>query len=1028
MARRISSPVLVDREAELHAFDLALQEARDGRPALIVLGGEAGAGKSRLVAEWAERTRAAGGLAVIGSAPPPAGDERTPCAALAQALRALVRSMDARLIDHRLGAARLDLAALLPELGEPPVVGAEPDPFASTRLAEAVLVAIEAVVRQRPPLLIVLEDLHWADDATRGIVTYVARSLTDAPLALVVTHRTDILHADEELQTFLAELGRLPGAERIDLGPLGPAAVQGQVRAILGVDPEAEVMRALVRRADGNPFFVEELLAAIIEGGVERPPPSVRTMVEMRMARLSPTARGLVETAAIAGDAVPDELLARATGLTPSGFDAALREAREAHLLALASGGDAGAAPGPALERVDLRHVLVREVIVEALSAPRRRELHGTLASVIVEAPHLAGDSELERASRLAGHLVLAGEVERAIPVLLREAGAAEEARSFATAHDAYRRALALWRPLAERDGPDGTDLWATLEHAAQAASLVGDAAAAVALGREALLAGGAHVAADDPGRAARLRLHLGRFLGQAGDHEGALEMLGSAASEAPADSPLRARVMVARARQLVAVRRHEEAADEARDAALLAERLGDGAMAAQGRAAQAVALARLGRIADALGALKAAPGVSPAQGRGRTAHTRPSRFASRAQAHLDRAMVLEAAGDARAAAQAALDGRVEVERLGLSGEVAELLSAVAARQLLHTGAWDEAARLVGRGGSPRLGVAPQAELVRALLAVRRGDWEASAEALSAVRRGGIAAPPGWVGFACLVEGEMACWRRRTSDARAAVAQGLEAAHAEGDRMSLAHLALLGIRVEADAAEGHGRRRVVEVVAREELAATFWVRLRASLEPGLEGSPGSSPSAVLDLAFLALGRAELERVGEPADVAAWREATRAWDEVGDPFLSAYARWRLAEASLVAGGDRSEARESLRAALATADGLGAAPLAGEIERLARRARLTGLSVGPVGQASARSAGQAEALRMGLSQRETEVLELLAEGLSDREIGERLFITTKTTGHHVSHILTKLGVERRGEAAAVAFRIGLAPPGG
>jgi DNA-binding CsgD family transcriptional regulator len=1027
MARRISSPVLIDRAAELHAFEMALQEARDGRPGLIVLGGEAGAGKSRLVAEWAARTRAVGGSAVIGSAPPPAGAERTPFAALTQVLRALVRSMDARLIDRRLGAARLDLAALLPELGEPPPAGAEHDPFASTRLAEAVLVAIEAAVRQRSPLLIVLEDLHWADDATRGIVTYLARNLVDSPLVIAITYRSDIVHADEALPPFLAELGRFPGAERIELGPLEADAIEGQVRAILGTDPAAEVMRALVRRADGNPFFVEELLAAIIEGGVERPPPSVRTIVEARLARLGVPARGLVEAAAIAGAAVPVELLARATSMTPTDFDAALREARDGHLLAASAPTDGAASSGGlALERVDLRHVLVREVIVEALSAPRRRELHASLAAIISAEPRLAGDSELERVSRLAGHLVLAGESERAIPVLLHECAAAEEAGAFQTADAAYRRALALWRATAGAP-PGGLDAAAVLERAAQAASLVGDGSRAVDLAREALALAESEQPPDDPDRVVRLRLHLGGFLGQAGDRDAALATLARAASAAPADSLLRARCGVAWARQLVAARRYEEAAAEAGAAAVLAQRSGDRAVAAQGRAAQAVALSRLGRIPQALDALQASPRASPTRGRGLTSTSRPSRFAALAQGHVDRALVLDAAGDPRAAARAALDGQAEADRLGLSVELGAPLAALAARQLLRTGAWEEVARLVGPDGGASPAATPQGSLVRALLATWRGAWEEADASIGAARSGDAGALAGWRGFGHLVDGELACWRRRFVDARSAVARGLDAAVDEGDRTTLGYLAVLGLRVEAEPAGSPVRGDLA--AAREEAAAAHWVRLRAWLDPGHDGgSPARAGPGGRDQALLALGRAELSRLMEPGDADAWRLAVAAWDEAGDPFASAYSRWRLAEALLGQGGDRTQARESLRAALLLADGLGAAPLASEIGRLARRARLAGLADDPRAPAAPRTAGHAEALRMGLSERETEVLELLAEGLSDREIGERLFITTKTTGHHVSHILTKLGVERRGEAAAIAFRIGLAPPGG
>ena len=271
MARRMSSPIMVGRGSESRAFAAALQEARHGRTSVLIVGGEAGVGKTRLVTEFAATTRADGGTAVVGAAPPPAGGRPTPFAALTPVLRGLIRSIDARLVDSMLGAARDDLAALLPELGSRPARTEEPEPFAAARLAESVLVTLEVVARLRPPVMIAIEDVHWADDATRAIVSYACRTLVDAKVVVVVTYRSDVIHDADSTLEFIAELTRLPGSEHIELGPLNADDVSEQVKAILGSDPEAELIRALVRRSDGNPFFVEELVAAVIEGGSNVP-------------------------------------------------------------------------------------------------------------------------------------------------------------------------------------------------------------------------------------------------------------------------------------------------------------------------------------------------------------------------------------------------------------------------------------------------------------------------------------------------------------------------------------------------------------------------------------------------------------------------------------------------------------------------------------------------------------------------------------------------------------------------------------
>ena len=1037
MARRMSSPILVGREAELRAFDVALQEARDGRPVVIVVGGEAGVGKTRLVAEFAARTRQVRGTAVVGAAPPSAGGAPIPFAALTPALRGLVRALDARLIDTVLGAARGDLAALLPELGPWPGRTDVLEPFAAARLAGSVLVTIEAVARLRPALLVALEDVQWADDATRAIVTYICRNLVDARVVVVVTHRTDAGPDDGATPAFIAELSRVPGAERIELGPLGADEVGRQVQAILGSDPEAEIVRALVRRSDGNPFFVEELLASVVQGGLERPPPSVRAMVEARLASLSEPARWLVEIAAIADPDVPIDLLAVAAAMAPRPFDQAMHEAREAHLIVRTTGlVDRVEDPtSDELERLDLRHVLVREVIVSSLSAPRRRELHARMARAMEAQPALAGGSAIERNARLASHLILAGELDRAIAPLMLQAAAAEAARAFVVADQAYRRVLDASRQLGFDAGVHpGFAL--TLERAAQAASLAGDPARAVALAAEALAMGGL-----DPEAAVRLQLHLGEYQGQAGEHDPALATLSGAAESAPPASVLHVRCVTALARELIVAGRLDEAEQQARAAADEAAGLRARAEQAAARSVEANALARQGRIEDALAALRLAPATIARAARSRSRScSRPSRFSAAVQAYVDRASVFEQAGDPVGAARVALDGRAEAARRGLSATLGAVMAAIAARDLLRSGAWDEAGELVSDPDSTSDGRSEPARamsaLVRAQLACWRGDWDASERDL-ALGRAHLPAVegPGWVALADLVEAEMAGWRRHHGQARTTIARGIEMAERDGDRIGLARLAVLGIRVEADAAVSGTRRVARDRTSSEEIAVGLWIRLQAAVD---DARRRPSPQ---DTALIATGASELDRLlrvlGRPDDqeglvrsgtaMAAWDAAVAACEAAGDPYSGAYARSHRAGAVLVIAGDRAAARADLRMALVVAERLGALPLCRQIEQLARRARLTSVRDEIVPERSWLP-GYAEARRLGLSDREVEVLAALAAGSSDREIAEGLFITTKTAGHHVSHILAKLGVGRRGEAAAIAFRIGLAPPDG
>jgi len=1016
VARRISSPVLIGREAEMRACELTLQEAADGRPGLILLGGEAGIGKSRLASEFAAMAVEAGGYAAIGSAAPPSGVERVPLAAIAGALRSLLRAVDARLIETLLGPARGDLAALLPELGEISPADADRNPFAAARLAESVLVAVESVASRRGPLLLVLEDLHWADDATRATVMHLARSIVAAPVVMVVTYRSDGDQSGEGFLDFLAEVGRADGSEWLDLDPLDLEQVAEQVRSILGSTPAPELVRAIVRRSGGIPFFVEELLLETVSGSAERPPPSVRAAVEARISRLSVPARELVGALAMAAAEVPVDLLGAVADLDPSSLAAALDELRVAYLI------KSGEPPGEAgTGRVGVRHVLVGEAIVEAVSLPRRQQLHARYAAVLERDPRLGGVTEVERASRLASHLLLAGETARAIPALLREAAAAEETHAFDAAAGAYAGALSAWG-MVESDALDSAlDRAAVLERGANSASLSGRPNDAMEWAVEAL-----GLARDDdtPGdteRIARLTMHLGRFQAEAGQGDAAVATLVDAVAASDSASLLHARCVALLARLLLTAGRPADALAQAEIAVGAAIQLDAPAEAAQARSTQAAALAALGRMDEALSVLAAGAGEDDRPDMARTMPSRPSRLIADLHGHLYRADVLEQAGDLAAAAAAAQACLAEAQRRGLAATHGAILAAVAGRDLLQLGDWAEVERVLDTAAPSGAVVPPEATLVRAHLAALRGDWTDVEHGLaSAGPHPSMQLERGWASYPYLVIAEMSCWRRRFLEARDAVRRGVDVAAGEGEDAILLSLAAAGVRIESEAASAGPRKRGVAASAAAEITLGYWVRI--STAAAVESPTRLQPRQA---AAFETARAELERFEGRSSAESWRRALDAWRSAGDPYEAARAELRQAEALLAGDGDRDAARDVLRDAMDLADGLGARPLAREAERLARRARLAGVSAReaspPMHDVAA--AGEARARELGLSARETEVLMLIAEGLTDREIGERLFITTKTAGHHVSHILTKLAVDRRGEAAAVAFRIGL-----
>jgi DNA-binding CsgD family transcriptional regulator len=265
---------------------------------------------------------------------------------------------------------------------------------------------------------------------------------------------------------------------------------------------------------------------------------------------------------------------------------------------------------------------------------------------------------------------------------------------------------------------------------------------------------------------------------------------------------------------------------------------------------------------------------------------------------------------------------------------------------------------------------------------------------------------------------ELAVWEGRLDDARHEVATGLGLLAHTGDDEFAARIAAVGLRAEADLAAraragASGHRRSGPVA--EELTRRLDDLAETARRRRLSGTSEVTASRLT-------GRAELSRLADRPDPDAWLAARRQWDALGFRYPAAYTHFRRAEALLALGERRDRAETDLRAAHASARALGAAPLLAVVEQIARRARLDlgdgARTAPPAGRGPASAADT-----LALTPREAEVLALVAEGLTNRQIGERLFISVKTASVHVSRVLAKLGAATRGEAAAIARRKGL-----
>jgi DNA-binding CsgD family transcriptional regulator/tetratricopeptide (TPR) repeat protein len=1001
----LTSPTFVGRTGELARLAAAGERAAGDVPTSVLIGGEAGVGKTRLVGEVVAAARAAG-VTVLHGGCVELGGEGVPFAPLVEALRAFVRDLDepalARMVP---GQSRVELARLLPELGPPDgpgardraAMGGDPGPWSEQgRLFELLLGLLERLGSERPALLVV-EDLHWADRSTRDLLAFLVRTLRHGRLLLVMTYRSDELHRRHPLRPFLAELDRGRRVERLELARFGPAEVAAQLAGIRGAPPAAELAERIHARSGGNAFFVEELAATAATDGELSP--SLRDTLLARIELLAEPAQQVLRVLAVAAAAVPDPLLAEVAGLGEAELLAGLREAVSAHVLLV----DAGEGT------YGFRHALVKEAVYAELLPGERTRLHARFAAALAGRD---GRGEPGMAAELAWHWYAAHDLVRALPAAVEAGVAAERVYAFAEAQRQFERALELW----ERAGPprqqpggvlDKTEL---LARAGEAAANAGAADRAVALHRAAL----AEVdPAADPLLAAQLTERLAFHLRVAG-RPGAFEAYQEAVRLVPAEpSAARARVLAGLGQALMLRARFTEAASVCTEAIAVAGEVGAPVVEAHAMTSLGTAIARLGETDRGLAYLEEA--------RRRGAELGAAKDEARACVNLSD--LLDDLGRLEEAVAVATEGIEVASAAGLRRTFGAFLAGNAAASLYHLGRWDETVELTDDflelGDDENLNTVTLRQS-RAVLDAGRGDFAGAlahvraAERLSGDMFIAVQYPP----VLAAAEAEVAAWQGRLEDASAAVAEGLAALQGPLQDLRAYMLLAIGLRVEGDRAGLAAARHDHDTLSDARLVAGGLLRwARTTLD-----EPEMAPRRAL----LATCEAEYARVQGDLDPEGWLAAVAAWEEAGHPYQLAMARWRAAEALLARRGDRDLAAGLLRQGHAAATTMGAAPLRRELERLARLGRVALDRDRPGGgddtpDGDAPPAAVVESL--GLTAREREVLALVAEGRSNRQVADVLSISAKTASVHVSNILGKLGVASRVEAAAVAHRLGM-----
>ena len=426
----MASPTFVGRVEELELLEAAMRRAADAEPAVVLVGGEAGVGKTRLVAELTSRCAADGTRVLVGGCVP-VGDGALPYAPIVEILRSLLSEVGTGTVRELVGPSWPEVARLLPSLGEPDRT-ILPEQAAQARLFELVL-GLLGRLGEQAPLVVVVEDLHWADRSTRDLLMFLVRNLRRERLLLVISYRNDE-PGQQQLGPYLAEMYRSGRVEHIELSRLDQVQTRAQLAGILGAAPVPDLVEAVFARSEGNPYFTEELLA-VVRAGSGEPPATLRGLLRGRVQTLPDHAQQVLTVVAVAGRRVSHRLLAAVAGLDDEQLVRALRAGVASQLLVTQPGQDG----------YDVRHALLREVTDADLVPGERARLHADLAQTLTERPELANGPPAVAAAELGAHWDAAGEPARALPASIQAGLAAERAHAFPEAQRHYERALQLW-------------------------------------------------------------------------------------------------------------------------------------------------------------------------------------------------------------------------------------------------------------------------------------------------------------------------------------------------------------------------------------------------------------------------------------------------------------------------------------------------------------------------------------------------------------------------------------------------------
>jgi tetratricopeptide (TPR) repeat protein len=942
----------IGREDELSRLSAVLDQARARHPATVFLAGDPGIGKTRLLDEFTARAALDGdGVFVLRGECVDLREAVVPYGPLIAALRGFARrdGEQARRLAGPAGWDRLGgLTADFTFTDQPDGLRRNASPPTAAVVYGAVL-SVLRVLGAKKPVLLIFENIHWADQSTLDLISYVSKNWDDERALLICSHRSALVPG-HPLRARLDEPNLSQVVEHLALEPFG----EDELRAFLNLGREADgdLLRLAFRLSQGNPFFIKELLrSGALDGGDAAVPASLQDLLLGQLSRLSDSARGLLDIAAIAARRVDLDLLAAVSPLGEQELERALRECLDHRMLVPDEANDA---------YYVFRHALLREAVYKNVLRATRVRRHAAMAEAIAANTALSLDEDVSSAVELAHHWFQAGRKPQALVAALRAGAMTARLHAFPEAEAHYRRALELWDEVPEPCRVAGATRERVLVEAADTARWAGHVADAVGFVRTAIdeLDDGA-----GPRRRGRLHERLGSYLWEAGDAEGSLEAYAVArrelALEPPADA-IDVVVLAGLAGAHSRAGRHTEALGLARQGAELAREVG--AVTARGRALNAAGIAAtmLGRAEQGVRDLRESLRIA------RESDQLEDQF----RAYGNLGFALEHAGDPRQAADVALEGLEQARRHGLAyARQAGVLANNASMTLRQLGEWDRAVELLDAALRDRPPVRQSAylRLNRAELHVARGAFDAADRLLAQIADQRLT-DPRFVGALRCCEAELALWRDRPAVALAKVSGALDEVGVGENGPEEVRICALGLRAVADLRRGGTADP--EVVAQGAALAERAAR-RAEQGPSLPDVPALRLQCA----------AEHDRAGGGDSSETWGGVAAAWEELRQPYPAAYARWRQA-AALRREGDVDGMARVTREAVESLAGVGARPLEAAL------AAETGVP-----------APRPAVFENPLTPQQTGVARLVAAGLRNADIAQELGIAEGTVARHV-----------------------------